>query len=92
MSSSNLPLQSAGSTSSEVSASNDMQRVHARLEDLEVKAAFSEDLLEQLNLTIYQQQQLIERLVREVTLLRQQTPDGDSGGMRNLRDELPPHY
>ena len=63
-----------------------------RLMDLEIKASFTEDLVEQLNQTIFQQQQQIEALIREVCQLRQQTPDGGSGGFRSLRDELPPHY
>lgn len=60
-----------------------------RLEALEVKAAFTEDLLDQLNLTIYRQQLQIEQLQRELQALRQQQPEG---GARSLRDELPPHY
>ena len=63
-----------------------------RLEALEIKASFTEDLLDQLNLTIYQQQQLIDRLTHEVIQLRQQAPEAVSNGPRNLRDELPPHY
>ena len=63
-----------------------------RLEALEIKASFTEDLLDQLNMTIYQQQQLIDRLTHEVIQLRQQAPEGGSNGPRNLRDELPPHY
>ena len=63
-----------------------------RLESLEVKARFMEDLLDQLNLTIYQQQQLIDRLTHEVIQLRQQVPEAGQSGPRNLRDELPPHY
>ena len=63
-----------------------------RLEALEIKASFTEDLLDQLNLTIYQQQQLIDRLTHEVIQLRQQAPEASSNGPRNLRDELPPHY
>ena len=63
-----------------------------RLEALEIKASFTEDLLDQLNITIYQQQQLIDRLTHEVIQLRQQAPEGGSNGARNLRDELPPHY
>lgn len=43
-------------------------------EALEIKASFTEDLLDQLNLTIYQQQQLIDRLTHEVIQLRQQAP------------------
>ncbi|WP_310627013.1 SlyX family protein [Limnohabitans sp.] len=63
-----------------------------RLMDLEIKASFTEDLVEQLNQAIFQQQQQIDALIYEVSQLRQQTPDGGSGGFRSLRDELPPHY
>ena len=63
-----------------------------RLEALEIKASFTEDLLDQLNLTIYQQQQLIDRLTHEVIQLRQQAPEAGPHRPRNLRDELPPHY
>ena len=63
-----------------------------RLIDLEVKASFTEDMVEQLNQTIFQQQQQIDALIREVSQLRQQTPDGGTGGFSSLRDELPPHY
>ena len=66
--------------------------IDKRLMELEIKASFTEDLVEQLNQTIFQQQQQIEALIREVSQLRQQTPDGGTGGFRSLRDELPPHY
>ena len=69
-----------------------LPEVLQRLESLEIKASFTEDLLDQLNMTIYQQQELIDRLTREVIQLRQQAPEGGSNGPRNLRDELPPHY
>jgi len=64
-----------------------------RLTELEIKASYQEDLLDQLNMTIYRQQQQIDRLVQEIAHLRQQMPEpGSSGGPRDLRDELPPHY
>lgn len=66
--------------------------VEQRLIDLEIKASFTEDLLDQLNQTLFRQQQQIDQLLREVAQLRQQPQDGGSGGFRNLRDELPPHY
>lgn len=72
--------------------SDDLNAVLGRLESLEIKASFTEDLLDQLNLTIYRQQELIDRLTHEVIQLRQQAPEGGSNGARNLRDELPPHY
>ncbi|WP_422846251.1 SlyX family protein [Acidovorax sp. M2(2025)] len=70
----------------------DLDSVLQRLESLEIKASFTEDLLDQLNMTIYQQQGLIDRLTREILQLRQQVPEGGLSGPRDLRDELPPHY
>lgn len=64
----------------------------ARLTELEIKASYAEELLDQLNTTIYRQQQQIELLLREVGGLRQQLPEGSQPVLRNLRDDLPPHY
>lgn len=64
-----------------------------RIEALEIKAAYAEDLLEQLNLTVYRQQQQIDELQARIVQLRQQLRD--SGGPPrhgDLRDEIPPHY
>jgi len=74
-----------------------MEHLHdteQRLIDLEVKASFAEDLLDQLNQTIYRQQQQIDALARELAQLRQQhnAQAEGAGERRNLRDELPPHY
>ena len=66
--------------------------VARRLDELEIKASYTEDLLDQLNLVIYRQQQQIDSLVQQVVQLRQQSTDAGGGGARNLRDELPPHY
>ncbi len=66
--------------------------LEGRVEALEVKAAFTEDLLDQLNMTIFRQQELIDRLTAEVVQLRKQVPEGGGAAVRNLRDELPPHY
>jgi len=64
-----------------------------RLDELEIKASYTEDLLDQLNLTIYRQQQQIDALARTIAQLRQQMPEAGSGASgHNLRDELPPHY
>lgn len=67
-------------------------RTEDRLTDLEVKASFTEDMVEKLNQVIIQQQSQIDWLVREVTELRQRNPAGDGEVLRSLRDELPPHY
>jgi len=64
-----------------------------RLTELEIKSSYAEDLLEQLNMTIYRQQQQIDSLVLQITQLKLQSQNaGQEGAARNLRDELPPHY
>lgn len=70
-----------------------MEYTHAlerRIEDLEVKASFTDDLLDQLNITIYRQQEQIDRLIQQLTQLRQQMPEG--GGALHSSEEMPPHY
>ena len=69
-----------------------VQALQERMMELEIKASYSEDLLEQLNMTIYRQQQQIDMLINEVRELKRQAPEGGQGAPRNLRDELPPHY
>ncbi len=63
-----------------------------RLTDLEIKASFNEDLLDKLDQVIVRQQQQIDLLIREVTLLRQPPAEGGIARATNPRDELPPHY
>ena len=66
--------------------------IDKRLTDLEIKAGFTEDLLDHLNQLVVRQQQQIDLLISEVIQLRQQASDAGTGGFRSLRDELPPHY
>jgi SlyX protein len=68
------------------------EQLEARIMELEVKASYTDDLLEELNMTVYRQQQQIDALMNEVRQLRQQVPEGGQAAPRNLRDELPPHY
>jgi len=63
-----------------------------RLMNLELKASDAEDTLDRLNDVILRQQAQIERLLREVAMLRAQTPADEASAFRSLRDELPPHY
>lgn len=63
-----------------------------RLAALEIKASYSEDLLDQLNMTIYRQQQQIDRLASELSELRRRMPEGGPDSPTNARDEIPPHY
>lgn len=68
------------------------QEINKRLTELEIKASFSEDLLDQLNQVIVRQQQQIDLLMREVGQLRQQLPEGSPGQLARPGDDLPPHY
>lgn len=62
-----------------------------RLMDLEVKASFTEDLVDQLEQIIVRQQQQIDMLIRQVAELRQPQVNSEGVG-RDARDDLPPHY
>ncbi len=67
-------------------------QIEQRLTDLEIKASFTEDLVDRLNEVIVRQQEQIDLLLREVALLRRDAPAEDAATPRSLRDELPPHY
>lgn len=62
-----------------------------RLTELEIKASFTEDMLDRLNDVVVRQQQQIEQLQRELLRLIAQVP-AEGAPARSLRDELPPHY
>jgi SlyX protein len=66
--------------------------MNERINELEVKLAFAEDLLDAVNATVYRQQQQIDRLLREMRELREQLAAAAPGEARSLRDEIPPHY
>jgi SlyX protein len=63
-----------------------------RLNELEVKSAFADDVLDSLNAAVFRQQQQIDRLLREMRELREQLAASASAEGGSLRDEIPPHY
>lgn len=67
--------------------------VDQRLTELEIKASFAEDLVEQLNQVVIRQQQQIDALIAEVGRLREaaRAQPGDVAP-RDPGDERPPHY
>jgi SlyX protein len=64
----------------------------ARLNALEVKLGFVDDLLDALNRTVFRQQEQIDQLAQAITALRQQALAGGPGAAADARDEIPPHY
>ena len=66
--------------------------MESRLNDLEMKISYTEDMVDELNLTVFRQQQQIDQLIRQVTALREQVQNAAPAEQLSLRDELPPHY
>lgn len=66
--------------------------VEDRLIELEIKAALAEDLLEELNRTVFHQQRQIEQLQQELRTLRQQMQAVLPAEPPSPNDEIPPHY
>jgi SlyX protein len=66
--------------------------IDRRLDDLEVKAAFTEDLVDRLNEVVVRQQRQIDQLIDDLRQLRQRAADAEPAPLRGPREELPPHY
>jgi SlyX protein len=66
--------------------------MESRITELEIKISYTEDLLEELNRTVYRQQQQIELLANEIRSLRDQLQNAQPAEQRSLRDDIPPHY
>ena len=64
----------------------------SRLNELEAKISFAEDLLDALNCTVFRQQQQIERLQQDIRALRQQLQEAAPAEAGSPGGETPPHY
>ncbi len=71
---------------------DNLHDIEQRLTNLEIKTCFTDDLVDQLNQTVFRQQQQIDVMRQELSRLCQHLPEGNASAPRNLRDELPPHY
>lgn len=64
-----------------------------RFVELEIRLGLAENLVDELNLTVYRQQQQLDLLQQQLRHLHQQLQDGlAAGGRRNPSEEIPPHY
>jgi SlyX protein len=66
--------------------------LESRITELEIKISYAEDLVDELNRTVFRQQRQIDQLLDEVRVLRQQVQAVAPSEARSLRDEIPPHY
>ncbi len=64
-----------------------------RLTELEIKLSLTEDMVEELNHTVFRQQEQIDLLQAQLRLLySQMQARPESEEPSNPRDEIPPHY
>ena len=63
-----------------------------RLNELEAKLAFAEDLIETLNQAVIRQQGQIDLMQQQLRLLHQQLQETLPDEARTPRNEIPPHY
>jgi SlyX protein len=68
------------------------QRQDERLEALEIKASYTDDLLEKLDQVIVRQQAQIDLLILEIQRLRQPVADVDGVLRPTATSDRPPHY
>lgn len=66
--------------------------MESRLAEIEAKLSLTEDLVEQLNRTVYRQQQQIDLLQRELQVLYRQVRESLPADPSGPADEVPPHY
>lgn len=66
--------------------------IDQRLTDLEIKASYAEDMLDELNRVVVRQQADIALLVREIQQLKLHVRERGSDTPSSARNELPPHY
>ncbi len=68
-----------------------MDDVAQHIQELEIRLAFQEDLLRQLDDVTRAHADLIDTLNREVAALRKQV-EASPGAANSPLDEVPPHY
>ena len=66
--------------------------MESRITELEIKASYAEDQIDELNRTLFRQQQQIDMLISNIQELRQQMLSNPPAQTLTLRDEIPPHY
>ena len=63
-----------------------------RVNDLEIKFTFQEDLLAELNKLVTDQQFVIDSLVKQVKRLKEELETSSLGDGAAMDQEKPPHY
>lgn len=68
--------------------------MNERITELEIKIAYQEDTIQQLDSVICQQQEQIDLLIKQFKQLTQSSQDAteDAKSLFTALDEVPPHY
>jgi SlyX protein len=66
--------------------------LESRLAEIEIKLSFTENLVDELNRTVYRQQQQIDQLQQALRDLRRQVEAQTPAEPGEPGDEIPPHY
>ncbi len=66
--------------------------MESRLEKIEAKLSLAEDMLEELNKTVYRQQCRIDQIEQIMDALRHQVQTTMPDDTRTPGEEIPPHY
>lgn len=66
--------------------------MESRVAELEIKFGLAEDHMDELDRTVFRQQQQIDRLQAQLHGLLQLIQNESPDEPRNLREEIPPHY
>jgi SlyX protein len=64
----------------------------ARLDALEIRIAYQDQTIEELNAAVIQQAQEIDRLRREMRLLEAEMREAMAAAPGDAAEPLPPHY
>ncbi len=68
------------------------EKIESRLTDLENKLSYAEDLLDELNRTVFRQQEQIALLQAQLSRVYQQVREAGVAEASGQAEELPPHY
>jgi SlyX protein len=64
----------------------------ARMNELEAKLTFAEDMIDALNQVVVRQQAQLDSMQQQLRLLHQRMQDAAPDEARSPRDDIPPHY
>ena len=69
-----------------------MNELEKRMNDLEIKFSYQEELLNELNIIVAKQAQVVDDMLVALKSLKDQSTASTTSPSGTLSDEKPPHY